>query len=59
MVLLNIKWRRGPWSWKGLMQQCRDIPGQESRRGLIGEQGEEMAYGTLCMWGGARKGEII
>ena len=31
--------RSGPWSWKGSVQQCREIPGQGSRRGLIGELG--------------------
>ena len=29
--------RRGPWSWKGSMQQCRGLSGQGSRRELTGE----------------------
>ena len=32
---------RGPWFWKGLMQQCRGLSGQRSGRGLIGEFAEE------------------
>ena len=36
--------RRGLWSWKGLIQQCRGIPGQRRRRGLIGEWKQKMWY---------------
>ena len=32
--------RRGLWSWKGSVQQCRGIPGQGSGKVWIGEQGE-------------------
>ena len=40
MALLDIKGRRGPWSWKNSMQQYKGIPGQGSRRGLIVVQKE-------------------
>ena len=38
MALLDIKGRRGPWSWKGSVQQGMGIPGQGSERALIGEE---------------------
>ena len=45
MALLDIKGRRGPWSWKGSMLQCRAMPGQGRGRGLIGEPGKgKVAY---------------
>jgi hypothetical protein len=40
MDLLNINGRRDPWSCEGSMLQCRGIPGQASRSGWFGEQGE-------------------
>ena len=41
MALLGIKGRKGPWSWKGSILQCRGIEGQGSRRGLIGNGRED------------------
>ena len=40
MALLDINERRGPWSCEGLILQCRGMPGQGSRSGWVGEQGE-------------------
>jgi hypothetical protein len=36
-----VSGRRGPWSWEGSMPQSREMPGQESGSGQVGEQGEE------------------
>ena len=49
--------RRGPWSWKGSVQQCSRIPGQGSRKGWIGEQGERRGLMELSERGdlGKRK----
>jgi hypothetical protein len=41
MVLWDIKERRSPWSYEGLMLQCKGMPGQGSRSGWVVEQGEE------------------
>jgi hypothetical protein len=41
VALLVIKGRRGRWSCKGLMLQCRERPGPGSRSGWVGEQGQE------------------
>ena len=38
--LLVISGRRGSWPYKGLMPQCKGIPGQGSNSGWIGEQQE-------------------
>jgi hypothetical protein len=41
MALWDINERRGPWFYEGLMPQCRGVPGQGSRSGWVGEQGEK------------------
>jgi hypothetical protein len=33
IALSGINGRRGPWSWEGLMPQCRGMPGQGGRSG--------------------------
>jgi hypothetical protein len=40
MALSDINERRIPWSCEGSMTQCREMPGQGSRSGRVGEQGE-------------------
>jgi hypothetical protein len=40
MALWDINERRGPWSCEGSMPLCRGIPGEGSRSGWVGEQGE-------------------
>jgi hypothetical protein len=40
MALLDISGRRGPWSSEGSMLQGREMPGQGSRSGWVGEQWE-------------------
>ena len=47
--------RSGPWSWKSSVQQRRGIPGQESRKGLIGEQRE--GRGLMGLSGGGYPGK--
>ena len=49
MDLLDIKGRRGPWSWEGSMPQCRG----KQERDDWGTGGEEMDYETFR---GAGKG---
>jgi hypothetical protein len=39
MALLDINRRRGPWSCKGPMPQCRGMPGPGSGSGWVGEPG--------------------
>ena len=51
--------RSGPQSWKGSVQQCREIPEQGSRKGLIGEQGEGRGLMELSGRGESRKGKSL
>ena len=48
--------RRDPWSWKCSMQQCRGIPGQGSRRGLIGKSSREEGLCDFQGWGNQARG---
>jgi hypothetical protein len=41
MALLDINVRSGPWSCEGSMPQCSRIPGQGSRSGWVGKQGDK------------------
>ena len=38
MALLDINGRRGPWFWKGLMPQWREMPGWGGRSGWGAEE---------------------
>ena len=38
-ALLDLNERRGPWSFEGLMHQCRVGPGQGRRNGEVGVHG--------------------
>jgi hypothetical protein len=40
MKLSDINGKRDPWSCEGSMSQCRGMPGQGSRSGWVGKQGE-------------------
>ena len=51
--------RRGPWSWKVLIQHCRGLPGQRSGRGLIGEQAEVIGLMGLMGKGEPGKGNHL
>jgi hypothetical protein len=53
-VLKDINVRRSPWSCEGLMPQCREIPGQGSRSGWVGEQGERDGKGGFWRGNGKR-----
>jgi len=35
--MLGNNGRRRPWSWQGLMTQCRGISGQGGRKGWVAE----------------------
>jgi hypothetical protein len=35
--LIGINGRRVPWSWEGSMPQCKEMPGQGVRSGLVGQ----------------------
>jgi hypothetical protein len=58
MDLFGIHGRRGPWSCKGSMPQCRGMPGQGARNELVenilikaGERGDVIgAYGGRANW---------
>jgi hypothetical protein len=41
MALFVINGRRGPWSYEGLMPQCKGMPGPGSRNWCVGEQEEK------------------
>ena len=51
--------RRDPWSWKGSMQQYRGIPGQGSRRRLIGKQAERRGLMELSGREDPGKGKLF
>ena len=58
MTLWDISERRGPWPCEGSMPQCREMPGQGSRSGWDGEQGEG-GCDRKVFGGEMRKGDKI
>jgi hypothetical protein len=53
--LVGHQWRRGPWSSEGSMPQFREMPGQGSRNGWVGQRG--VVVGVLGGCSGGVGGE--